>query len=145
MGHHQTARPDKGCWYHLYVIIDIYSRYVPGWLLAEAESTELAKLLLSEAVAKQGIRRDRLTVHADRGASMASKPVATLLADLGVTKSHSRPHCSNDNPYSESQFKTLKYGPTFPERFGSVQHARRFCRTFFTYYNHEHRSLGSGC
>ena len=135
--------PTRGCYYQLYVIIDIYSRYVPGWLLAEAESSELAKLLLSEAITKQGITRDQLTVHADRGASMASKPVAALLADLGVTKSHSRPRCSNDNPYSESQFKTFKYCPTFPDRFGSIQDARTFTRTFFTYYNHEQR-LHSG-
>ncbi|MGH8898852.1 MAG: IS3 family transposase [Egibacteraceae bacterium] len=134
----------KGCWYHLYVIIDIYSRYVPGWLLAEVESAELAEKLLGEAIAKQDVTRDRLTIHADRGTSMASKPVAALLADLGVAKSHSRPHCSNDNPYSEAQLKTLKYCPTFPERFGSIQDARTFARTFFTYYNTVHRHSGIG-
>lgn len=136
--------PSKGCWYQLYVVIDIYSRYVPGWLLAEVESAELAERLLGETIAKQQVARDRLTIHADRGVSMASKPVAVLLADLGVTKSHSRPHVSNDNPYSEAGFKTLKYCPAFPDRFGSVQDARAFARQFFTYYNHEHRHSGIG-
>jgi putative transposase len=144
LGHHETAWPSKGCWYHLYVIIDIYSRYVPGWLLAEVESVELAQKLLGATIAKQQVARDRLTIHADRGTSMASKPVAALLADLGVAKSHSRPHVSNDNPYSEAGFKTLKYCPPFPERFGSIQDTRAFARTFFDYYNHEHRHSGIG-
>jgi putative transposase len=136
--------PAKWTYYHLYVIIDIYSRYVPGWLIAERESAALAERLLAETITKHQIARDRLTLHADRGTSMASKPVALLLADLGVTKSHSRPRCSNDNPFSEAQFKTLKYRPEFPERFGSIQDARAFCQRFFRWYNHEHRHSGIG-
>jgi putative transposase len=136
--------PAKWTYYHLYVIIDIYSRYVPGWLIAERESAALAERLLAETITKHHIARDRLTVHADRGTSMASKPVALLLADLGVTKSHSRPRCSNDNPFSEAQFKTLKYRPEFPEQFGSIQDARAFCQTFFGWYNHDHRHSGIG-
>lgn len=136
--------PAKWTYYHLYVIIDIYSRYVPGWLIADRESAALAERLLAEAITKHQIARDRLTVHADRGTSMASKPVAMLLADLGVTKSHSRPRCSNDNPFSEAGFKTLKYRPDFPERFGSIQDARTFCQTFFRWYNHDHRHSGVG-
>ena len=124
--------------------MDIYSRYVPGWVLARAERAQLAERLLADTIAKQAVARDQLIIHADRGASMASKPVAFLLADLGVTKSHSRPHCSNDNPYSEAQFKTLKYRPEFPEQFGSIQDARAFCQTFFHWYNHEHRHSGIG-
>jgi putative transposase len=124
------------------VVLDIYSRYVTGWLLAERESAALAEQLLAETIRKEGIAADQLTIHADRGASMASKPVALLLADLGVTKSHSRPHVSNDNPYSEAQFKTLKYRPDFPDRFGSIQEARAFCRVFFGWYNHQHRHSG---
>jgi putative transposase len=126
------------------VIIDIYSRYVPGWMLARAERAQLAERLLADTIAKQRISRDQLTVHADRGASMASKPVAFLLADLGVTKSHSRPHCSNDNPYSEAQFKTLKYRPEFPDRFGSFEDAHAFSTRFFGWYNGEHRHSGIG-
>jgi putative transposase len=136
--------PVKWTYYHLYVVLDIYSRYVPGWLIAERESAVLAERLLAETITKHQIARDRLTLHADRGTSMASKPVAMLLADLGVTKSHSRPHCSNDNPFSEAQFKTLKYRPDFPERFGSIQDARAFCQTFFRWYNHDHRHSGIG-
>jgi putative transposase len=136
--------PVKWTWFYLYVIIDIYSRYVPGWLLARAERALLAERLLADTIANQDISRDQLTIHADRGPSMASKPVAFLLADLGVTKSHSRPHCSNDNPYSEAQFKTLKYRPEFPDRFGSYQDALSFCRRFFTWYNQEHRHSGIG-
>jgi putative transposase len=126
------------------VIIDIYSRYVPGWLLATRETAELAERLLGETIRKQNVVADQLTIHADRGTSMASKPVALLLADLGVTKSHSRPHCSNDNPYSEAQFKTLKYRPEFPGRFGSIEDGRAFCQRFFRWYNHEHRHSGLG-
>ena len=111
--------PEKWTYFHLYVIIDIFSRYVPGWLLATRETAELAERLLGETIRKHNVAADQLTIHADRGTSMASKPVALLLADLGVTKSHSRPHCSNDNPYSEAHFKTLKYRPDFPGRFGS--------------------------
>jgi putative transposase len=136
--------PQKWTYFHLYVIIDIYSRYVPGWLLATRETAELAERLLGETIRKQTIEVDQLAIHADRGTSMASKPVALLLADLGVTKSHSRPHCSNDNPYSEAHFKTLKYRPEFPGRFGSIEDARAFCRRFFHWYNHQHRHSGIG-
>ena len=136
--------PVKWTYYYLYVILDVYSHYVVGWLVAPKESAELAKQLIAETVRKEGIARDSLTIHADRGSSMASKPVAFLLADLGVTKSHSRPHVSNDNPYSESQFKTLKYRPDFPDRFTSIEHARQFCRAFFRWYNEEHHHSGIG-
>jgi putative transposase len=134
--------PAKWQWFYLYVIIDIFSRYVPGWLLARAERAHLAERLLADTIAKQRVDRDTLTVHANRGPSMASKPVAFLLGDLGVTKSHSRPHCSNDNPYSESQFKTLKYRPEFPARFGSFEDAHSFCSRFFSWYNDDHRHSG---
>jgi putative transposase len=136
--------PVKWTYFHLYVVIDIYSRYVPGWLLATRETAELAERLLGETIRKQHVVADQLTIHADRGTSMASKPVALLLADLGVTKSHSRPHCSNDNPYSEAQFKTLKYRPEFPGRFGSIEDGRAFCQRFFRWYNHEHHHSGLG-
>lgn len=136
--------PQKWTYFHLYVIIDIFSRYVPGWLLAPRETAELAERLLAETIRKQNVAAHQLTIHADRGTSMASKPVALLLADLGVTKSHSRPHCSNDNPYSEAQFKTLKYRPEFPGRFGSIEDARAFCQRFFRWYNHQHRHSGLG-
>jgi putative transposase len=136
--------PEKWTYFHLYVIIDIYSRYVPGWLLAKRETAELAEHFIAETIRKQHVAADQLTIHADRGTSMASKTVALLLADLGVTKSHSRPHCSNDNPYSEAQFKTLKYRPEFPERFGSLEDGRVFCRRFFHWYNHDHRHSGIG-
>jgi putative transposase len=117
---------------------------VPGWLLARAERALLAERLLADTIAHQHVDRGQLTIHADRGSSMASKPVAFLLADLGVTKSHSRPHCSNDNPYSEAQFKTLKYRPEFPERFGCYEDALAFCRRFFGWYNADHRHSGIG-
>jgi putative transposase len=136
--------PVKWSYYYLYVILDIFSRYVTGWMLAHRESAELARRLMIESCGKQGIEPGQLTLHADRGGSMRSKSVALLLADLGVTKTHSRPHVSNDNPYSESQFKTLKYCPQFPSRFGSIEDARLFCRRFFDYYNHEHRHSGIG-
>lgn len=136
--------PQKWTYYYLYVVIDIYSRRVVGWLLAGRESAELATRLLEESIRKEGVSRDRLTIHADRGTSMASQPVALLLADLGVTKSHSRPHCSNDNPYSEAHFKTLKYRPQFPERFGSIEDARIFCQQFFRWYNQRHHHSGIG-
>jgi putative transposase len=136
--------PAKWTWYYLYVVIDIWSRYVPGWMLARAERAWLAERLLAETIAKQGVVRDQLTIHADRGSSMASKPVAFLLADLGVTKSHSRPHCPDDNPFSEAAFKTLKYRPEFPERFGSFEDAQAFCTRFFRWYNDEHRHSGVG-
>ena len=134
--------PAKWTWFSLYVLLDVFSRYVPGWLVATRESAALAERLIADSIAKQGIAAGQLTIHADRGSSMASKPVALLLADLGVVKSHSRPHTSNDNPYSEAQFKTLKYRPTFPARFGSLEDARAFCRTFFRWYNGEHRHSG---
>ena len=136
--------PVKWTYYYLYVIIDIYSRYVPGWMLARAEDNRLAKALLGEAVDRQGIARDQLTIHADRGGPMIAKPVAHLLADLGVTKSHSRPHVSNDNPYSESQFRTLKYRPDFPRRFGSFEDAHAHSGRFFAWYNNDHRHCGIG-
>ena len=136
--------PQRGVYYELFVIIDIYSRYVVAWTVSERETGELAEAFIADALAIQGIERDQLWLHADRGTSMTSKPVAQLLVDLGVARSHSRPHVSNDNPYSESQFKTLKYCPTFPDRFGSIQDARNFCTAFFAYYNHEHRHSGIG-
>jgi len=128
--------------YSLYVVLDIFSRYVVAWLVAERESAELAVELLRHACEQQRIPRDALTIHSDRGAPMTSKPVAFLYADLGVTKSFSRPHVSDDNARSESHFKTLKYRPDFPEQFGSVQHARIFCREFFDWYNTKHRHSG---
>lgn len=136
--------PAKWTYYYLYVIIDIFSRYVVGWLIAENESAALAERLLADSIAKHDIEADTLTVHADNGSSMASKPVAFLLADLGVTKTHSRPHTSNDNPYSEAQFRTLKYRPDFPDTFGSLADARAFCQGFFTWYNTEHYHSGIG-
>ncbi len=136
--------PAKWTCFHLYVILDIFSRYVVGWLVAQRESAELAEQLIAETVGKENIAPGTLTLHADRGTSMRSKPVAALLVDLQVTKSHSRPHVSDDNPYSESQFKTLKYRPDFPERFGSIEDARAYCQQFFRWYNHEHRHGGIG-
>ena len=130
--------------YHLYVILDVFSRYVVGWMVAMRETAVLAERLIATTCARQGIVRDQLTIHADRGTSMTSKPVAFLLADLGVTKTHSRPHVSNDNPYSEAQFKTLKYRPDFPERFGSIEDARAHSTDFFPWYNTEHRHSGLG-
>ena len=134
--------PAKWTYYYLYVILDVYSRYAVGWLLAERESAALAEKLLADTIAKQRVEADTLTIHADNGSSMASKPVAFLLADLGVTKSHSRPRTSNDNPFSEAQFRTLKYRPDFPDRFGSLPEARAFCQQFFSWYNTEHRHSG---
>jgi putative transposase len=134
--------PSKGVYYDLYVIIDIFSRYVVGWMVAPTETAELAKAFIADTIAAHGVTRDVLTIHADRGTSMTSKPVAVLLAELGVTRTHSRPHVSNDNPFSEAAFKTLKYCPAFPERFGSIEDARAFCAEFFEYYNHHHRHSG---
>lgn len=136
--------PVKWTYYYLYVIMDIFSRYVVGWMVAHQESTALAKRLIEQSCVKQNINPDQLTLHADRGSSMKSKGVAQLLADLGVTKTHSRPHVSNDNPYSESQFKTLKYCPEFPDRFGSIHDSRSFCQRFFVWYNQEHYHSGIG-
>ena len=134
----------KWHYYYLYVILDVFSRYAVGWLLAEQEAAELAELLIIETCAKQGISRDELTLHSDRGGPMKAKTVAQLLSDLGVTKSHSRPHVPDDNPYSETHFKTLKYQPDFPGRFGSLQEALVWARCFFPWYNHQfyHSSLG---
>ena len=136
--------PTKWTYFYLYVILDIFSRYVVGWMLAPRESAALAERLIAETCAKQGIVPGQLTVHADRGSAMTSKPVVFLLADLGVVKTHSRPHVSNDNPFSEAQFKTLKYCPQFPERFGSLEDARAFGQVFFPWYNQEHHHSGLG-
>jgi transposase InsO family protein len=136
--------PAKWSCFHLYVILDIFSRYVVGWLIAERESAELAEQLIAETVSRHAIEPGGLTLHADRGSSMRSKPVAALLIDLDITRSHSRPHVSDDNPYSESQFKTMKYRPDFPARFGSIEDARAHCQTFFAWYNGTHRHSGIG-
>lgn len=134
--------PAKWTYFYLYVILDIFSRYAVGWMIAHREQDALAKTLIAETCQKQNIEPGSLTLHADRGSSMKSKLVAHLLSDLGVTKTHSRPHVSDDNPYSEAQFKTLKYCPQFPDRFGCIQDARSFCQDFFSYYNKEHRHSG---
>jgi putative transposase len=136
--------PVKWTYYYLYVILDVFSRYVVGWMIAERESASLARELIATSCTKQGIQPEQLTLHADRGSSMRSKSVALLLADLGVTKTHSRPYVSNDNPYSEAQFKTLKYRPDYPDRFGSLADARSWARSFFQWYNHQHRHSGLG-
>jgi putative transposase len=134
--------PAKWTYYYLYVILDIYSRYVVGWMLASRENADLAKRLIRDSIEKQQVEPGRLVIHSDRGPSMKSHTVAQLLATLGVTKSHSRPHVSNDNPFSESQFKTMKYRPDFPDRFGSQEDAHGFCRQFFHWNNHEHYHSG---
>ena len=134
--------PAKWTYFYLYVILDVFSRYVVGWLIAERETAALAETLIAETCAKQNIGRDQLTLHADRGSVMRSKPVAFLLSDLGVTKTHTRPYTSNDNPYSEAQFKTLKYRPDYPDRFGSLMDARGWAQDFFTWYNNEHYHTG---
>lgn len=136
--------PIKWSYFQLYVILDIFSRYVIGWMVADRESALLAERLIKETIEKQGIQRNQLTIHADRGSSMKSKTVAQLLSDMTVIKSHSRPQVSNDNPYSEAQFKTLKYCPEFPGRFGSLEDARSFCQSFFPWYNAEHHHTGIG-
>jgi putative transposase len=136
--------PAKWTYFYLYVILDVFSRYVVGWMVAPRESAALAERLIEESCAKQGIAAGQLTLHADRGSSMRSKPVALLLADLGVVKTHSRPHVSNDNPFSEAQFKTLKYCPAFPERFGALEDARAFGHRFFSWYNNNHHHSGLG-
>ena len=134
--------PGKGSRFHLYVILDIFSRYVVGWLLAERECAHLATRLIRESCDKHNVQPEQLTIHSDRGPSMKSQTVAQLLAALGIIKSQSRPHVSNDNPFSESQFKTLKYRPEFPERFMSYDEARAFCVEFFAWYNDEHYHSG---
>jgi putative transposase len=136
--------PAKWTYFYLYVILDIFSRYAVGWMVASRESATLAQKLIRETCPKQRIAAGQLTVHADRGSSMTSGPVALLLADLGVTKTHSRPYNSNDNPFSESHFKTFKYRPEFPDRFGCIQDARGFCQRFFSWYNTEHHHSGLG-
>lgn len=136
--------PEKWSYYYLYVILDVFSRAVVGWLIAEREDAALAEALIAETCAKEGILPEQLTIHADRGSAMTSKVVAQLLADLGVAKTHSRPHVSNDNPFSEAQFKTMKYRPGYPDRFGSLLDARQWAREFFAWYNQEHRHSGIG-
>lgn len=136
--------PRKWTYYYLYVVLDVYSRYVVGWLAAYREQAVLARRLIAEACRRQGIAPGQLNIHADRGSSMTSKPVAFLLADLGITKTHSRPHVSNDNPYSEAQFKTLKYRPAFPGRFGCLEDVRAMCGDFFSWYNQEHHHTALG-
>ena len=136
--------PAKWTYFYAYVILDVFSRYVVGWTVQHRETASLAERLIAETLAKQQIPRDRLTIHADRGSAMRSKPVAFLLADLGVTKTHSRPYTSTDNPYSEAQLGTLKYRPGFPARFDSILDARSFCREFFPWYNEQHRHSGIG-
>jgi len=136
--------PATWTYYYLYVILDVYSRCIVGWMVMERECASLAEELIAESCAKQGIAPEQLTLHADRGSAMTSKTVAQLLADLGVTKTHSRPHVSNDNPYSEAQFKTMKYRPGFPEQFGSLVDARSWVRQFVAWYNTEHHHSGLG-
>jgi putative transposase len=136
--------PAKWTYFYLYVILDVFSRYVTGWMIAYREGADLAKEFIEEAVGKHQVPAGQLTIHADRGRVMKSKPVAFLMADLGVTKSHSRPYISDDNPYSESQFRTMKYRPEFPDRFGCIQDSRAFCQQFFHWYNEEHRHSGIG-
>jgi putative transposase len=136
--------PAKWTYFYLYVIIDIFSRRIVGWYVADAENANLFKILFDDAMAKHQVPPGQLTLHADRGAPMKAKATAQMLADLGVTKSHSRPHVSNDNPFSESHFKTLKYQPQFPKRFGAIEDAKAFCRDFFAWYNQEHHHAGIG-
>jgi putative transposase len=134
--------PTKWSYFYLYVVLDVFSRYVIGWMVADCESATLARKLFLETCKRQGIEPGQLTLHADRGSSMKSKCLALTLADLGVTKTHSRPHVSNDNPYSEAHFKTLKYRPDFPARFGSIEDARAHCKDFFDWYNVDHHHAG---
>ena len=136
--------PAKWTCFHLYVILDIFSRFVVGWLIAPRECSELAQQLIADTVSRHNVQAGMLTLHADRGAAMRSKPVASLLVDLDVAKSHSRPHVSDDNPYSESQFKTMKYRPEFPDRFGCIEDARAHCQAFFAWYNEQHCHSGIG-
>jgi putative transposase len=136
--------PAKWTYFYLYVMLDVFSRYVVGWMVTHRESATLAERFIHETCGRQGIDPGQLTIHADRGPTMTSKPIALLLADLGVTKTHARPHVSNDNPFSEAQFKTLKYRPAFPTRFGSIQDARAHCHVFFPWYNTEHHHSGLG-
>lgn len=134
--------PAKWIHYPLYTVLDIFSRYVVGWMIAEVESSDLAKQLIAETARKQGIQPDQLTLHADNGSPMKGKPLSQLLVDLGITRSHSRPHTSDDNPFSEAQFKTMKYHPDYPDRFEAIDHARQWARPFFDWYNTEHYHSG---
>ena len=134
--------PHRGEFFYLYVVLDLYSRLVVGWLLADRECEELARRLLEQSYRKHGVAPGQLTIHADRGAPMKSKSVKALLSDLDVRTSHSRPRVSNDNPYSEAGFKTMKYSPDFPTRFGSLEEAEEFCRAYFVWYNQEHYHTG---
>lgn len=136
--------PHTWTWFQLYVILDVHSRYVVGWLVAPRESARLAEELIADTIYQHQVPAGQLSLHADRGSSMTSQTVSQLLADLGIAQSHSRPHQSNDNPYSEANFKTLKYCPTFPKRFTGIDHARAFCDQFFHRYNHHHRHTGIG-
>ena len=136
--------PAQWTYYYLYVILDVFSRYVVGWMIAPREAAVLATKLIEETGEKHTIHAHQLTIHADRGSSMRSKPVAFLLADLSITKTHSRPYTSNDNPYSESQFRTMKYRPEFPDRFGCLEDSHAFCQRFFPWYNDDHRHSGIG-
>ena len=136
--------PAKWTWFYLYVILDVFSRYIVAWTVQYRENAQLAKALIEQAAEQQQITPKILTLHADRGAPQRAKPVAFLLADLGITKTHSRPYTSSDNPYSESNFKTLKYRPEFPARFDDIEHARAHCRAFVDWYNHAHRHSGIG-
>jgi putative transposase len=136
--------PAKWTCFYLYVILDVFSRYAVGWTVQHRENAPLARALIAQSCEQQQIPPRQLTVHADRGTAMRSKPVAFLLADLGVLRTHSRPYTSTDNPYSEAQFKTLKYRPEFPDRFQNIEQARAFCRQFFAWYNNEHRHSGIG-
>jgi putative transposase len=136
--------PAKWTYYYLYVVLDLFSRKVVGWMIAGREAAELAEQLVTETCVREGIPPDQLTLHADRGSAMIAKSLALLLTDLGVRDSHSRPHVSNDNPYSEAQFKTLKYHPTFPSFFGSLADARTWAQSFFTWYNDQHHHTGLG-
>jgi putative transposase len=136
--------PATWTYFYLYAILDVFSRYIIGWTVQQRETGPIAEQLITQTLSQQQIDRGQLTIHADRGSSMTSKPVAFLLSDLGVTKTHSRPYTSTDNPYSEAHFKTLKYRPGFPDRFDSIEHARAFCRQFFGWYNHQHHHSGIG-
>jgi len=136
--------PARRLFYYLYVILDVYSRFVVGWMIAQGESSELAEILIAATCDKQNIRRDQLTLHADRGSAMRAKTLAQMLAELGVTKTHSRPYTPDDNPYSEAQFKTMKYRPDYPDRFESLDHARSWARAFFPWYNYRHHHTGLG-
>jgi len=136
--------PTKWSYFYLYVILDIFSRRVVGWCVADAETATLFRPLFDDAIAKHNVPPGQLTLHADRGGPMKAKATALLLADLGVTRSHNRPHTSNDNPFSESHFKTLKYQPRFPQRFGCIEDAKSFCRSFVDWYNQDHHHAGIG-